>query len=147
MEKIRKIHIFAPEIRKIMKKLFSSLMVLLGLGANTACSQQLFQDANVEDFAQLTDSSGVQILDVRTAEEFAEGHLRNAVNIDVKQGDFLQKAKATLPADRKIAVYCRSGRRSANACRQLAAEGYQVVNLKGGIMAWTGSQMPVKVEE
>lgn len=72
---------------------------------------------------------------------------QNYEDVDVQQGDFLQKAKATLPADRKIAVYCRSGRRSANACRQLAAEGYQVVNLKGGIMAWTGSQMPVKVEE
>lgn len=136
MEKIRKIHIFAPEIRKIMKKLFSSLMVLLGLGANTACSQQLFQDANVEDFAQLTDSSGVQILDVRTAEEFAEGHLRNAVNIDVKQSSFKDEALKRLDRNRRVAVYCRSGRRSATAANILVQNGFQVTNLLGGILAW-----------
>ena len=53
-------------------------MVLLGLNANTACSQQMYKDANVEDFAKLTDSAGVQILDVRTAEEYVAGHLSDA---------------------------------------------------------------------
>jgi rhodanese-related sulfurtransferase len=48
----------------------------------------------------------------------------------------MEKAKATLPLDKKIAIYCRSGRRSANAAGRLAAEGYQCVNLKGGILAW-----------
>ena len=126
-----------------MKKLFSSLMVLLGLGANTACSQQLFQNANVEDFSRLADSSGVQILDVRTAEEFAEGHLERAINIDYQQSDFVEKAKATLPMDKKIAIYCRSGRRSAGAAGKLSYEGYKLVNLKGGIIAWKAANMPV----
>ncbi len=48
----------------------------------------------------------------------------------------MEKAKATLPASKKIAIYCRSGRRSANAAGKLAAEGYSCVNLKGGIIAW-----------
>lgn len=146
MEKIRKIHIFATEIRKIMKKLFSSLMVLLGLGANTACSQQLFQDANVEDFAQLTDSSGVQILDVRTAEEFAEGHLRNAVNIDVKQSSFKDEALKRLDRNRRVAVYCRSGRRSVTAANILVQNGFQVTNLLGGILAWQKAGKEVTTE-
>ena len=53
------------------------------------------------------------------------------------------KAKAQLPSGRVIAVYCRSGRRSANACSQLGAEGYKTVNLKGGIIAWTDDKKPV----
>ena len=57
--------------------------------------------------------------------------------------DFLEKAKAQLPSGRVIAVYCRSGRRSANACSQLGAEGYKTVNLKGGIIAWTDDKKPV----
>lgn len=129
----------------MMKKLLTFFFAMLGL--TSACGQQNYEDVDVQQFAALVSDTDVVVLDVRTAGEFREGYIDRAVNIDVKQGDFLQKAKATLPADRKIAVYCRSGRRSANACRQLAAEGYQVVNLKGGIMAWTGSQMPVKVEE
>lgn len=119
-----------------MKKLFSSLMVLLGLGANTACSQQLFLNANVEDFSRLADSSGVQILDVRTAEEFAEGHLPNAINIDVKQSSFKEDALKQLDKSRHIAVYCRSGRRSVTAANILVQNGFQVTNLEGGILAW-----------
>ena len=60
--------------------------------------------------------------------------------------DFLEKAKAALPADKKIAIYCRSGRRSANAATRLAAEGYQCVNLKGGILAWKDSGQPVQTD-
>ena len=91
-------------------------------------------------------SPDVVLLDVRTAAEYAEGHLSGAVNIDQGQDDFIAKAKAMLPADKKIAVYCRSGRRSANAAQRLAAEGYQCVNLKGGIMAWKNAKMPVTTD-
>ena len=80
---------------------------------------------------------------MRTADEFKEGHIEKALNIDVKQDDFIEKATATLPKDKIIAVYCRSGRRSANAANQLSSVGYQLVNLKGGIMAWKGNNMPV----
>ncbi|MBR1469149.1 MAG: rhodanese-like domain-containing protein [Prevotella sp.] len=123
-----------------MKKLLTYLLSFLGLA--TACGQQNFENKDVKGFAELVADSNVVVLDVRTAEEFGEGHLDRALNIDVMQGDFLEKAKQILPADKKIAVYCRSGRRSANACAKLAAEGYQVVNLKGGILAWTDENMP-----
>jgi rhodanese-related sulfurtransferase len=56
----------------------------------------------------------------------------------------VEKAKANLPLDKKIAVYCRSGRRSAGAAGKLAEEGYKLVNLKGGIIAWKEANMPVQ---
>lgn len=127
-----------------MKKLFAYLLATLGL--NVACAQASYEDADVKGFAELMNDSNVVVLDVRTADEFKDGHLVGALNIDQAQGDFIQKVKEALPTDRTIAVYCRSGRRSANAAGRLAAEGYKAVNLKGGILAWKEAKMPVTTD-
>ena len=124
-----------------MKKILTYLLAVLGL--NSACGQENFGNADVTGFAELAADTNVVVLDVRTASEFAEGHLERAINIDYQQSDFVEKAKATLPMDKKIAVYCRSGRRSAGAARKLSYEGYKLVNLKGGIIAWKAANMPV----
>lgn len=118
---------------KALRLLFTALQAAIGL---SACGQENFKNANVAEFAKLADEPNVVVLDVRTAEEYAEGHIVGALNIDQGQGDFMEKAKAQLPSDKTIAVYCRSGRRSASAASRLAAEGYTCVNLKGGIVAW-----------
>ena len=127
-----------------MKKLLTCLLATLGL--TTACGQQNFENADVQEFAELIADSNVVVLDVRTAAEFAEGHIQRAILIDQGQSDFMEKAKAILPTDKTIAVYCRSGRRSANAAGRLADVGYKCVNLKGGIIAWQGANMPVTKE-
>ena len=62
------------------------------------------------------------------------------------QSDFVEKAKAALPLDKKIAVYCRSGRRSAGAADKLGEDGYKLINLKGGIIVWKEANMPVTKE-
>jgi len=125
-----------------MKSIVTSLLTLLGLA--TACSQQGYENADVNGFATRIASPDVVVLDVRTAEEFDEGHLQDALNIDVKQEGFVEKAKSALPADKTIAVYCRSGRRSANAAAMLSKEGFKVVNLEGGITAWKEAGMPLE---
>ena len=117
-----------------MKNYLVCLLAMLVL--NTACGQKNFEDADVQVFSELIEDSCVIVLDVRTPSEFAEGHIANAVNIDQGQSDFIEKTRAALPTDKRIAIYCRSGRRSANAAGRLAAEGYRCVNLKGGIIAW-----------
>ena len=124
-----------------MKKILTFLLAVLGL--TSACGQKNYKDVNVDEFAALVADSSVVILDVRTADEFRDRHIERALNIDVRQDGFMEKAKALLPTDKTIAVYCRSGRRSADACDKLSAEGYQVVNLKGGIMAWTAEKKSV----
>ncbi len=121
------------------------LMTLLGL--NSGCGGQTFVNVDVDAFAELVSKSGAQLLDVRTAKEFAEGHLEGAVNIDVNGQNFIQEAKAQLNPLLPVAVYCRSGRRSANAAGLLEAEGFKAVNLKGGILAWKEKGMPVTTFE
>ena len=127
-----------------MKKILTCLLATLGL--TTACGQQMFENADVQGFAELVADTNVLVLDVRTAAEFAEGHIQRAILIDQGQSDFMEKAKAMLPTEKKIAVYCRSGRRSASAAGRLTDVGYKCVNLKGGIMAWQGANMPVTKE-
>lgn len=132
-------------MKKKKQSSFRSCLVaaLAMLGLNSACGQGNFENAEVNEFAELVADSNVVVLDVRTASEFAEGHLERAINIDYHQSDFVEKAKATLPLDKKIAVYCRSGRRSAGAAGKLGDEGYKLVNLKGGIIAWKEANRPV----
>ena len=127
-----------------MKKIFTILLAALGL--NTACSQN-FENIDVKEFAELIADPNVVILDVRKADEFAEGHIKGAILIDQFQSDFIEQAKAKLPKEKTIAVYCRSGRRSANAAGKLADVGYKCVNLKGGIIAWKKANMPVVTSE
>ena len=127
-----------------MKKIITCLMAMIGL--TSACGQQSYENTDVKGFAQLMERADVVVLDVRTEEEFKEGHLEGALNIDQGQDGFVDKVKATLSTDKTIAIYCRSGRRSANAAEKLAAVGYKCINLKGGIIAWKEATMPVTTE-
>ena len=124
-----------------MRKIITCLLATFGL--TTACCQQNYENTDVEGFEALTAKPDVIVVDVRTAEEYKEGHIGGAMNIDVKKDDFTERAKATLPKDKTVAVYCKSGRRSASAATQLGAEGYKVVNLLGGITAWKDAKRPV----
>ena len=81
--------------------------------------------------------SGYVIVDVRTADEYAEGHVPGAINVD--NYSLGSTPPAELPdKDQMLLVYCRSGRRSADAARKLAAMGYTNIVDFGGIIDWTG---------
>lgn len=125
-----------------MKKILTCLLAVLGL--TTACGQKNYENLDVKGFSELIADTNVVVLDVRTAAEFADGHIQRAILIDQGQSDFVEKAQAALPTDKTIALYCRSGRRSANAAGRLAAVGYKCVNLKGGIIAWKEAGLEVE---
>lgn len=117
-----------------MKRLF--IMMTFSFFGLFSCKG--YKDLTVNEFeAMLAQNQTVQLLDVRTPEEFAENHLPGALNIDWKADGFPEKAKAQLVANRPVLVYCRSGRRSAEAAALLDGLGITTYNLKGGILAWT----------
>lgn len=95
------------------------------------------------EFDKEIKDDSVQLLDVRTPLEYAEGHIAGALNINVQSDDFQQVAEKELSKDSTILVYCRSGRRSMNAAEILTKLGYKVVNLKGGIIEWREDGLPV----
>ncbi len=83
------------------------------------------------------ESGNYLIVDVRRADEFAEGHIPGAINI--ANEDIASAEPAELPdKDQVIYVYCRSGNRSKQASAKLAAMGYTNIVEFGGILDWTG---------
>lgn len=81
------------------------------------------------------------VLDVRTPQEFAEGHVPGAVNITHDQ---LASRLAEVPKDKDVVLYCRSGRRAALAADVLRANGYlRLSHLEGDMQAWVANGRPV----
>ena len=88
-------------------------------------------------------AEGAQILDVRTQGEWDEGHLKDAKFVCVTEGGFLDKAKTALDPKKPVLVYCKSGKRSVSAAKQLRDAGYVVYDLEGGIVSWMAAGKPV----
>ncbi len=126
--------------------ILTMLCSLLGCSAQT----DGFESLSVEEYAKAIEDTTVVRLDVRTAEEYADGHIANTINIDVLKDDFLEKVQAyinSLPiegeSEKVLAVNCRSGRRSKNAARILVKNGYKVIELDAGYNGWVKKGMPV----
>ena len=124
-------------------KLMGILIMLCSLFGCSSAQTQGFKSLTVEEYAKAIEDTGIVRLDVRTAEEYADGHIANTINIDVLKDDFEKKAKATLPKDKVIAVNCRSGKRSKNAARILVKNGFTVIELDAGYNDWLAKGMPV----
>ena len=99
--------------------------ILLCLMSFLGCKAADFRSVDADTFAQIIEDTTVVRLDVRTANEYAQGHIPGALLIDVTQADFMQKAEQLLPKDKTIALYCRSGRRSKTAAMQQGDPGYR----------------------
>lgn len=126
---------------KIIMGLFSAILALVG--CNATAGDKAYESVDVTKFVEVISDSTVTRLDVRTAEEYAEGHIEGALNIDVLADGFEQKAEQALAKDKTVALYCRSGRRSKKAADILSGKGYQVVELNTGYQGWTGAGQPV----
>ena len=120
-----------------------SILTALGLGTSSCARQESVTSVDANHFENAIHANNVQLLDVRSANEYAEGHIAHAANIDALQNDFLAKAQRSLNKKKPAYVYCRSGKRSMMAANKLAKAGYKVMNLRGGIMEWTDAGKPV----
>ena len=97
---------------------------------------------NVKEFAEAIAQEGVAILDVRTPEEFAEGFIEGARNIDFYRDDFEIEINS-LDKESSYALYCRSGKRSGQAAQMMQEAGFlSVFNLDGGMIDWANAGMP-----
>jgi len=119
--------------------------VLLIVGCKT--SAQIVEDITVQEAFDLIDEEqdnpDFAIIDVRTPEEYAEGHLENAVNIDFNADDFEDRINE-LDKDKTYLIYCRSGVRSAGARDVMEELGFsEVYNILEGIVGWTDTGFPV----
>lgn len=81
------------------------------------------------------------LIDVRTPDEFATGHIHNALNIPI---DELESRLAEVPTDRDVVLYCRSGNRSNQARQLLSGKGYTLIYDLGGVNSWTAAGLPLE---
>jgi thioredoxin len=115
---------------------------LISIFLFTACSNyaQTSGDVLADDFSKSISEAGVQLLDCRTAGEFRSGHLQGALQADWTDASQFAERTQFLDKTKPVYVYCLSGSRSGQAANMLRSQGFtQVVNLKGGLIAWKKS--------
>lgn len=123
-------------------RILSVLVVLMSL---TSCIKKQVEGVQVVDIAvyeQQLKQPEIQLIDVRTPEEFSEGHIENAKNINI-MGDDFDAQVAALDKTKPVMVYCKSGGRSAKASARLKELGFTTItDLEGGITNWNSENKP-----
>lgn len=117
--------------------------VILLLGCTHAQPNQDQHKLSAQEFsAKIKAQSDVQLVDVRTSQEFEKGHLQSAINIDWSGVDF-ENHIASLDKSKPVFVYCLSGGRSASAAAKLRSTGFtQVFEMPGGMLEWRAQKLP-----
>jgi rhodanese-related sulfurtransferase len=125
---------------KKLKGIMFMLLISLSLFGFTSCKENgktlTYQQISQQEAKEIMDTEkDYIIIDARTVEEFAEGHIENAILIP--EYEIKERAEKELPdKDALILVYCRSGRRSKIASEELVKLGYSNVKEFGGIIDW-----------
>ena len=114
-----------------MKKMILALCAFLML---VACQSEI-KPIGTEELRAIN-KPGIQLIDVRTPEEFAEYHIEGAQNIDISSKNFEEQIQQ-LDKNEPVYVYCRSGKRSNDAAQKMQKMGFQkIFDLQGGILEW-----------
>ena len=129
-----------------MIRIISLALVLL-----SSCSLSSEQEGriakvvSVQEFKELiAKKTDVQLIDVRTPEEFKAGHLPKAVSIDYYKSDF-KALLSKLDMEKPVAVYCAVGGRSGSTLKLLKSMGFkEAYDLSGGIRAWQKEKLPIE---
>lgn len=127
----------------ILLSLFTAI-----LSFNSSCQQTekksgVTQTVAIAEFKQRMEKGDAILLDVRTPDEYAEGHLAGSTNLDYENPNFPEELKK-LDKSKPYLVYCRSGRRSDAAMQLMKENGFtSVTNLEGGIAGWQQAGMEV----
>src|SRR5690606_4251828 len=133
-------------MKKISVKYFRFLLPAILVFSFLACnSAPKGDDLKPKDFKKkLDETPTAQLLDVRTPQEYAEGHLKDALNLDWDGEDFTQQVQAAnLDKAKPVFVYCLAGGRSAAAAQSLRGMGFsEVYEMEGGMMKWRREGLP-----
>jgi rhodanese-related sulfurtransferase len=128
----------------ILKQRLLPLIVLLTLGSFFAQAQAVKQLDPQNFEKKLKDSKEPILIDVRTQGEYAQGHLANALLIDIYSSDFKSRL-AKLDKSKPVFVYCKAGSRSSSAADVLSDMGFkEIYDLNGGINAWQRANKPIE---
>lgn len=127
-----------------MKNLLGILVLLISCMACQVNNAQNNQTIDVAKYRETMNiKKDIQLIDVRTEEEYNSGHLKNAVNINYNANDFKDKI-GKLDKSKPTFIYCLSGGRSASAMLDMSSNGFkELYNMKGGILQWKSKSFPL----
>jgi rhodanese-related sulfurtransferase len=120
-------------------------LILIAVSLMSSCQHRLSSASKVSEsgvvkkevFKEIIGLGKVQLVDVRTPEEFLAGHIDKAKNINFNDPNFKQTIASSLNKNKPVAIYCRSGRRSASALIILKEMGFKdIYDLEGGFLNW-----------
>lgn len=125
-----------------MKKLIPAFSVVFILLATVANSQSI-NDIEIDEFLKKMGSEKYVLVDVRTAEEFGEGHIEGAINIDYYSEDFSNQI-SKIGRRTPVLLYCRSGNRSGKSMQLMYKIGFtEVKHLDCGIKGWEAENQKI----
>ena len=130
-----------------MKRILFVLIAFIAL--NYSCKEKEVATSQIEvispeEMQEISQIEGVQLVDVRTPEEYDEGYIEGFQNIDFFSNTFSQEIEK-LDKSKPVIVYCRTGRRSADCAKQLEEKGFvKIYDLEGGIAKWEFEGFDVK---
>jgi len=97
------------------------------------------------DFQKAISSGEYKLIDIRTEEEFAAGHIKGASQVDFYQTEKFNSYLDSLDKNQKYLIYCRSGNRSGQALEIMKKKGFlNASDLAGGISTWIGAGLPIE---
>lgn len=120
-----------------MKNILIIMTLVSSLFGANAQQNDTIKILNPSEFKEAINSKDVQLVDVRTADEFNDGAIESAVNIDFFQQENFIKEFEKLDKEQPVYLYCRSGNRSQQAAVKLKAMGFtKIYDLQGGYINW-----------
>jgi len=115
------------------------------IAMSASCSGQAGPEMKPKEFSEKCYAENTILLDVRTPEEYEQGHLKGATLIDYLEEKSFNEEIAKLDKNKTVYVYCRSGGRSGNAQEIMLKQGFKnVVNMDGGIDEWKKQGLPIE---
>lgn len=131
-------------LKKNKYLLFFLVVAGFVLGCDAAMEDQGYRNIDAAQAAELIKREPVLILDVRTPEEYREGHIKGSVLIPVQELD-REYVKISDHLQKPVLIYCRSGNRSVTASNILVSKGFRhLYHMKGGIKSWINQGLPLE---
>jgi len=128
----------------MLKQRLLLLMVLM-IAVTFFAQAQTVNKLDTQDFdKELKQAKDPVLIDVRTPGEYAQGHLANAISMDIYSNDFKSRA-SKLDKSKPVFVYCKAGSRSDSAADVLSDLGFkEIYDLNGGIISWQKANKPIE---
>jgi rhodanese-related sulfurtransferase len=128
------------KLSRVIITLLAAMGIYVGSANAQKAANENIESVSPQEFnARLQTDTVAYLLDARTSTEFAAGHLKGAHQLNWLDSTVFNNGAKQLDKSKTIYVYCRSGHRSGLAARYLAANGFRVVDMTGGYIAWTAN--------